>query len=83
VNIQNHTATVSLFCANAIMTQSNDFADLFEQGRFRHEDFPSLEVMRMEGRGYLTQDGLKRTQSARPLLGVKVDHRRQGPAIAT
>lgn len=48
---------------------SDDFADLVEQRKFGHEDFPSLYLMRMERQGYLTQDGRKRTQTTPGVKG--------------
>ena len=40
---------------------------------------PSLEVMRMQGRGYLRKMAAK---ELRVLLAVKVDHRRKVPGLA-
>jgi hypothetical protein len=54
---------ISFFCANAIMLQSKDFADLIEQPELRHEDSPSVKVMRMKERIILPpRDGKRNLQ---------------------
>jgi len=75
---------VSLLCTNAIMAQSDDFADLFEQQRFRHEDSPSVRVMRMKRApsSYLSWRQKIVPCGVRPIQVVKVGQKAQITAFS-